>query len=54
MREKAEVGFFEGSDIGLDGGVECVDEDLGRLFRFGEIFGYFEGMAGAWTGWFGG
>lgn len=41
MGKEAKVGFFERSDIGFDGCVECVDEDLGRLFRFGEVLGHF-------------
>lgn len=54
MREEAEVRFFERTDVGFDGGVEGVDEDLGGLLRFGEVFGHVEGVA--WTGlwWFGG
>lgn len=41
MGEEAEVGFFERSNVGFDGCVEGVDENLGRLFRLREVLGHF-------------
>lgn len=53
MGEETKVGFFEWSDIRLDGGEEGGAGDLlGGLFRFGEVFGDLERMAWAWLGRF--